>query len=538
MSAPAEQAPQAVPSTARTLRRLFLTLFLRGRSSRGLSKKGAPRSVASKLRLSLLWYTLFGAVAFVWSSQPIFVLTIFEHAMTFVLVGMFVVGSAGEVLFNSEEADILLHRPIEPRALLWAKIGVLLQVSLWLAGAFNAIGLIVGTVVTRSWAFPVLHAGAIVLQTLFCTSCVVLTYQLCLRWFGRERLEQLMTATQVIVAVTVVALGQIVPRALPTLTRALDDRIDAWWVTVLPPVWFAGLSSLAVDGRAASWLFAALAVLATGAVVWLAFGKLAHDYLLGVQNLGDRSTRAPRQRAARRARLAKLVDAAPARWLLRDPAERAAFLLTLAYLFRDRDTKLRFYPGLAPFMVLPVVFLFQQDPAGFSLAFGGVFLGTMPMLSLQMLHHSQQWQAADLFRVAPLPGPGALAAGASRAVTWVIVGPFLAVFAAAVALLAGDVSRVALLLPGLVAMPVFTLIPRLNGDAVPLSRPVDEARSAKRGLRFMGVIFVAMLVAGIGTWARNGGWLWQLLLVEALAVAVTCIAARRATRQIAWPSME
>ena len=43
----------------------------------------------------------------------------------------------GELLFNKEEADILLHRPVTPSALLWAKIGVLLRVSLWLAGAFN-----------------------------------------------------------------------------------------------------------------------------------------------------------------------------------------------------------------------------------------------------------------------------------------------------------------------------------------------------------------------------------------------------------------
>ena len=72
--------------------------------------------------------------------QSVFALAVYLHAMTFVFLGMFVAASAGEVLFNGQEADILLHRPISPRALLWAKVRVLLEVSLWLAGAFNLMG--------------------------------------------------------------------------------------------------------------------------------------------------------------------------------------------------------------------------------------------------------------------------------------------------------------------------------------------------------------------------------------------------------------
>src|SRR5258706_4762606 len=114
--------------------------------------------------------------------------------MTLVFLGMFVASSAGEVLFNKEESDILLHRPVTPKALLWAKIGVLVQISLWLAGAFNFAGFFVGAAISeRGWLFPVAHALSTTLEALLCTGSVVLTYQLCLRWFGRERLEGLMT---------------------------------------------------------------------------------------------------------------------------------------------------------------------------------------------------------------------------------------------------------------------------------------------------------------------------------------------------------
>ena len=119
------------------MRRLFLTLFLRGRSSRGLQKDSAPKSVGSKLALTLVFYALFGLFALFFHGQPVFALSVYLHGMTFVFLGMFIAASAGEVLFNKEEADILLHRPVTASALLRAKVGVLVEVSLWLAGAFN-----------------------------------------------------------------------------------------------------------------------------------------------------------------------------------------------------------------------------------------------------------------------------------------------------------------------------------------------------------------------------------------------------------------
>src|SRR4029077_16946990 len=103
-----------------------------------------------------------------------------------------VASSAGEVLFNYEEPDILLHRPVTPRALLWAKIAVLLQISLYLSGAFNLVGLLVGVLSPHgSLWFPLVHATSTVLEAVFCAASIVLGYELCLRWLGRERLEGL-----------------------------------------------------------------------------------------------------------------------------------------------------------------------------------------------------------------------------------------------------------------------------------------------------------------------------------------------------------
>ena len=66
------------------------------------------------------------------------------HSFTFLMVGMLMAGTSGRLLFNAEEADILLHRPVTPRALLAAKVWVLVVLGCTLAVALNVVGLGLG----------------------------------------------------------------------------------------------------------------------------------------------------------------------------------------------------------------------------------------------------------------------------------------------------------------------------------------------------------------------------------------------------------
>jgi ABC-2 type transport system permease protein len=543
---PLLHAPTAGHSTyhsqGRTLRRLFLTLFLRGRTSRGLRKESAPKSVGSKLALVLAMYALIGLVALGFRNQPVFVLSLYLHGMTMVLLGMFVAASAGEVLFNAEEADILMHRPIEPKALLWAKIGVLVQVSLWLAGAFNLAGFFTGLGASDGgWLFPLAHAISTAALALFCTSCVVITYQLCLRWFGRERLDTLMTTTQVFVAVAAVAGGQLVPRLIGRLGMNINLRANSWWVGLLPPAWFAAFDdAIAGGGARSSWVFGAAGMAMTAAAVWLAFGKLARDYHTGLQTLNEVASPRPK-RLARRRWVGLMVRAPLLRWGLRHPVARASFLLTTAYLVRDRDVKLRVYPGLAPFLVMPFVFLIQAPAFGsnFGLVFTSAYLGLIPMSALNLLQYSQQWQAADIFRVAPMAGPAQLCNGARRAVMCFLTLPLLVLFGAvAWWMIRGDVSRGALLLPGLIALPVFALVPGVTGNAVPLSVPTEEAKSAGRGLRLMAAMLVSMAVSGLALGAQAAGLFKWFLLAEIILVAAIYAGLRIRCASVRWPPLE
>lgn len=525
----------------RTLRRLFLTLYLRGRSSRGLRRQNTPKSVASKFSLALIVYALFGCFAFYFFKQHVFGLAVYLHGFTFMFLGMFVSASAGEILFNKEEADILLHRPVTAGELLWSKIRVLVEVSLWLACAMNLAGFFVGYLAPDGGLlFPIVHAIATVFEALFCTSCIVIVYQLCLRWFGREKLDSLMTTTQVVGAIIFVAAGQLLPR----LTLHFNGTgflvgPRQWWLYLLPPAWFAGIDDAVVArGPASSWYLAVIGLAATALVVWLAFIKLARNYEIGLQTISEAVSRKPSRKKRRWAE--KLVDAPPFKWFVRTSVSRAAFLLTAAYLIRDRDVKLRVFPGIAPMFIIPVMMLLQNEHSGenFGLALSGAFLAALPLLVIDLLQYSQQWQASDIFRVAPMQGPGELCHGARNAVFVLIMTPVLIVIGLMVFAIQRDIHQLVLFLPGIMLMPLAALFPAVFRYGIPLSLPNEEAKSAGRTLKMFGIFIPAMLISGIAMWAYSTGWIMWLLIAEAVVIVPVYFILRGIISRQKWREME
>ncbi len=317
---------------------------------------------------------------------------------------------------------------------------------------------------------------------------------------------------------------------------------------LLPPAWFAGFDdALAGTMAPAAWLLGGLAVVATATVLSLALGKLAHDYGTGLQRLGE--TGAPRVGKRRRMlRLDAISDLPPLHCWLGDQVARASFLLTIAYLIRDRDVKLRVYPAMASLLIMPFIFMIQSYDTGirggsglsrgFGIAFASAYMGVIPVFGLHLLQYSQQWLAADIFRAAPMHGPAPLFHGARRALLIFLVGPLVVLLAVVVWLLDRNTSQLPLLLPGLITIPVFALLPGLGGKAVPLSLPTEEAKSARRGGMMFVAIILASLFALLVAWSWLAGWFWWLVLGEVFFAGTAYGLLRRALSHARWPSME
>jgi ABC-2 type transport system permease protein len=338
-----------------------------------------------------------------------------------------------------------------------------------------------------------------------------------------------MTMAQVLISVGAVLSGQILPQMFARFDASSMDSTP-WWIALLPPAWFAGFNDALIgSGAASSWGLFAAGVIATAFVLWLSFGILARDYEIGLQTLNEGTAPSKKNRSRRRP-MDALVQLPPLRWWLRDPVARASFVLSGAYLLRDRDVKLRVYPALAPFLIMPVFFAVNRPNEGsgggeFGIAFAGAYAGIVPMFALSLLQFSQQWRAADIFRAAPIAGPARICHGARRAVLCFLAGPAIIAFGILIWFTQGDIVQLFLLVPGLIAMPVYALVPSLFGS-VPFSQPVDEAKSAGRGLSMIGTIFAAGVIAAVATLAWTAGFFWYFVTVE-LLVAIGSYAVLR-----------
>jgi hypothetical protein len=174
----------------------------------------------------------------------------------------------------------------------------------------------------------------------------------------------------------------------------------------------------------------------------------------------------------------------------------------------------------------------------YAVAFSGTYLGIVPLVGISLLRYSQQWQASDLFRMAPVKGPGLISHGTRRAAMVFLALPALILFAVIAWFAQRDFEHILLLLPGIIAVPVFALIPCLSGKGVPFSFPGEEAKSARQGLRMLTVTFISFPLAGLTTWSWSGGWFWWLVLVESIVALGMYLVLRHRINECPWDLME
>jgi hypothetical protein len=166
------------------------------------------------------------------------------------------------------------------------------------------------------------------------------------------------------------------------------------------------------------------------------------------------------------------------------------------------------------------------------------YLAIVPVLGLSLMQFSQQWQAADVFRTAPIAGPAPLCHGLRRAVLLFLTLPVVILFAVAIALLSGDTSQMLMMIPGVIAIPVFALIPNVRGRGVPLSLPDEAAKSAGRGLLIIAVLPIALAISAFAALARVSGLFWWFVLVETVIAIGVYVYMRRLVARAKWPPLE
>lgn len=456
----------------------YYRLSMRGGVTRNMRHK--DKSPAKAFRNILLFYVLMGFAFSVNAAfLDLFTYSLMLHAMTFFIVGLAIASESGEILFNRLEAEILLHRPISQRTLLAAKLLNLLAFSGSLAGALNLfpVAAVYFTAGSKPWT-PVVFAISTIGICLFCSAAVIVSYGLITTVFGRERFETLATWSQIVMSALVIMGYQIMPHIIRRMDAgALDDGGWQWLLLLLPFGWFAALDLNTSGGGGVYHLSASLLAIFVPLLLSIfAVTKLAgayNDALVGI-----------RERVTRRRPVTTTIRAGTKppfllRWWLRDPLEAQAFRLTTAYLWRDREVKLRLYPSLTPFFMFPLFTVMSQS--AFNALMSYAMLGMLPIMVLETLRYSAHPAAADIFESSPLESAAPLFHGTRKAILICLIVPsglLLTLFFLAVISNPGE--TLVLAIPLVFLIPVLSLLPAVFDEYLPLSRPITTGGQSGR----------------------------------------------------------
>ncbi len=518
----------AETSQTKALRRLYLTLFLRGRGFNN-SKVKEPTSIFEKLRLTLLISAAIGLLSVSFIKSPIYNLSFYLHAMNMLYAGSIIAASSSEALFNEQELEILLHRPVKPQQLLRAKLSVLMQVTLMVCLAVSAPTLIVSCFISgKGPAFALAHLMSTSLLVPFTASLVVLIYQLCLKALGKEKLQTVLTASQGLLGVGFILI-------LHFSDKTLHHLEPKSWLGLAPMMWFAGVND-AIHGlfhgrfELLSWGYALAALAITGLLSYLALERLAQGYGSTLQALNES---AEKKKSQRHSFLRRLADLPPLSLWLKEPLTKASFILCASYILKDRDLRMRMISALSPMVTLPILWMSKDAKGGaatFFVIVTSFFVALTPSVALSTLSQSPHFKACELFYMAPIQGPSKILDGARRAVLLVICIPMVLL----VAIAAVFKGQLELALPGLLLVP---LLARFSSPrALPLSRPVEDG--ASQTMKSMGRILLGVLMGGVLTGltfaARHFHALPALIFGEALLVLGIYLWLRRQQSQITW----
>jgi hypothetical protein len=375
----------------------------------------------------------------------------------------------------------------------------------------------------RPW-FPAVYLVTLVLLAPFSASSVVFVYALLARHVSRRRFDSIITWVQVAVSALLVVFYQVMPRLM---NRLEQFRIDAAHPLLLfmPPAWFAALTDLMMFNGSSSRLLAlaGAALVVTPLLGWAALRYFAVGYARQVAALSESqaSRSAEASDATQRIHGGRGIE----HWLgfwLRDPVERGAFRLAVAYLTRDRDMRMRVYPQMATFLVLVAVTVFDPKTVAIAGPFITLFFAaSLPASILMSLTLTPQFAAADIFRYTPIHGTSALFHGMRKAVLLLIVLPGVTASAVALWFLLPDHHGMKLTLPGLLGLPTLSVMTGLMGSYLPLSiSPTALKQSANTLWVFLlGLLWIG-LFAVLALAADHFGWLWQVLVIEVIALGL------------------
>jgi len=439
-------------------------------------------------------YGMFGVAAAILVALNQDVLLTGTLTLTYVafLVATSILTHHSGTLVSTTDYAILGPRPVSSRTFLAIRLTNILfhMMVVTTLMAYPAIAAF-----TFAHGVSLLRGAAATLAIYGCATATTVTlvavYGAVLHTIGAERVQRVLGYSQI--AIGVVAYGGFFIIADSSIRSVVVSATlpRSFWLTLLPPAWYASYLEIATGvGDASTWLRAALSVAAIGGLLIALGGRLGMEYAERLSTLAI--TKPPT-----RLRLA----ATP---LPRFSAHelRVVALLISAHFRRDLRVRMSIL-AVVPLMLLYAYLGFRGEAAAVE------FIVLMfPAVIMQGLSVSESHRAAWMYLAAPAVLPR-MVMSFKNAVAVLVIAPFVIVLAALYTWQSAHIGHAVvhatmLGLIGHLALQGFVIVaPRL-----PFSQPISKATgtAATFGAMLVAITGGSVLIWALREWVY-GSWL-------------------------------
>lgn len=445
--------------------------------------------------------------------------TVFLFLLTFTLITDF-----SSILIDTRDRYIVLPRPVNDRTLLLSRLlhifAYLFRIVLPMAiPGWVTIGLLSGWTAALWFPIPVL---LLVLTALF---LVMGVYLLILRLASAQRFKDILGYFQIAFSVIIFAFYYLAPRAMSREQFTGLKLSDFGWIKYFPSYWLASTWSW-IHFRAvpAGTIYYSLLAIAVPIIaLWVTIRFFAPQFTTKLGGLDAVDAAPSTGKATRGGRshqvLAGLVN--------RRAEAQAGFILAWLQTARSRTFKLKIYPMFA---YIPIYFLYILLQSGEPLRqvwaalpatktyFVLLYMSSVVMVqALSLVTTSEQYKAAWVYYATPLQEPGAIMAGAFKAMWIKYFLPFFITIAVFVLVVWGPMVFPDIVL-AMVNVTLFaTAMIRVGNRKLPFSQ-LDQVNTT--GSRFIRMLMSMLTLGTLGVahyFAAKFDMLWLKLVFLVLS---------------------
>jgi len=475
---------------------------------------------SNQFKKALIMYAFMGLflmMTLVIKINIIYQFSIYFSVFMFLILTVFI-SDFSSVILDVKEKNLIGSKGVSLKTLNAAKLTHIFIYMMYLTIALSGFSILVsfkyGTV------FMLVFILDIILIDLFMIMVTALVYFVTLKFFDGEKLKDMINVVQIILSVTIVLAGQIIPR----LFSFIDFKIvysPKIWHYIFPPMWFAAPLEIINSGEA-NISFIVMSLLAVGMPVIsiVIYVKLAPTFEQYLQKLNDNTYKSKKDKEKLSFKVSKIICI--------NKEERVFFNFVNNVISTERTFKLKAYPSLGLSFIFPFIFMAigisdvksfmdfkaqMADSKSFIALYGGVLM--LPNI-LMLLKYSEMYKGGWIYKIMPIKNTETIFKGTIKAIIYKFVAPIFIVQSIVFIVIFSPKVIIQIVAVALVTILLIMIIFMSMEKSLPFTKKLEIADvSGNIGQVIITIISTGLLVGAhyIATLLPSGIYIYILILL-------------------------